>query len=205
MKKILISLCAAVACAAVSAQDAKAVPPATQAQGQAQAASATAPAPVAVQPPAKAPWPVWLAFNSIDDVDVVGFRLTLPYGECESVTGFDLGVYGRARYMEGLQINILRNEAIDVMAGAQGGIYNSAGRADMVGLQVGLWNEVRSIRGVQVGVINVADSVSGVQIGLINRAEAMYGFQVGGVNVIRESDLAFFPVVNVGFEVFPNY
>ena len=204
MKKILMSLCAAAMCAAVSAQDAKAVPPAAKAQGQTSAAT-VAPAPAAVQPPAKAPWPVWLAFNSIDDVDVVGFRLTLPYGECESVTGFDLGVYGRTRYMEGLQINILRNEAFDVMAGAQVGIYNSAGRADMVGLQVGLWNETRSIRGAQVGIINIADSVSGVQVGLINRAETMYGFQVGGVNVIRESDLAFFPVVNVGFEVFPIY
>ncbi len=148
---------------------------------------------------------MWLAFNSADDIDIVGLRLTLPYGECESVTGFDLGIYGRCRYMEGLQANILRNEALDVMAGIQAGIYNTAGRADLVGFQLGLWNEARSISGAQVGIINVADSVNGIQIGLINRAESMYGFQVGGVNVIRESELAFFPVVNVGFEVFPRY
>jgi hypothetical protein len=148
---------------------------------------------------------VWLAFNSVDDIDVVGLRLTLPYGECESVTGFDLGVYGRCRYFEGLQANILRNEALDVMAGIQVGIYNSAGRADLTGLQVGLWNEVRSMRGVQVGIINVADSVQGFQVGLINRAESMYGFQVGGVNVIRESEIAFFPIVNIGFDLFPQY
>ena len=61
------------------------------------------------------------------------------------------------------------------------------------------------MRGVQVGIINVADTVQGFQVGLINRSESMYGFQVGGVNVIRESELAFFPIVNVGFDMFPRY
>lgn len=190
MKKVLMCLCVVLACAAVRAQ---------------QAASAQ-PAPAA--PAAKvseAPWPVWLAFNSTKNIDVAGVRFTLPYGECESVTGFDLGFYGRCRYFEGFQLNILRNEALDVMAGAQGGIYNSAGRADLTGLQVGLWNEARSLRGVQLGLINVADTVQGFQVGLVNRTESMYGFQVGGVNVIRESEIAFFPIVNIGFDLFPQY
>ena len=189
MKKTLMALCAALACAVVFAQE---------------AAPAPSPA-VAKAPDMRAPWPVWLAFNSIEDIDVIGLRLTLPYGECESVTGFDLGVYGRCRYFEGLQLNILRNEAQDVMAGIQVGIYNSAGRADLSGLQVGLWNEARDIRGVQVGIINVADAVYGIQVGLINRAESMYGFQVGGVNVIRESEVAFCPILNIGFDMFPRY
>ena len=189
MKKTLMALCAVLACAVVSAQEA-----------------ALAPAPVVAKAPdTKAPWPVWLAFNSVEDIDVVGLRLTLPYGECESVTGFDLGVYGRCRYFEGLQVNILRNEALDIMAGIQVGIYNSAGRADLTGLQVGLWNEARSMRGLQVGIINVADTVQGFQVGLINRAESAYGFQVGGVNVIRESEVVFFPIVNIGFDLFPQY
>ncbi len=190
MKKILMALCVVLACAAASAQEA--------------APAATAPA-VAKVPEARAPWPVWLAFNNVEDIDVIGLRLTLPYGECESVTGFDLGVYGRCRYFEGLQVNILRNEALDVMAGIQVGVYNSAGRADLTGLQVGLWNEARSMRGAQVGIINVADTVQGFQVGLINRCESMYGFQVGGVNVIRESELSFFPIMNVGFDMFPQY
>lgn len=190
MKKILMAICVVLACAAVSAQE---------------AAPAASPAPAPQSSGTKAPWPVWLAFNSVDHVDVVGLRLTLPYGECESVTGFDLGVYGRCRYFEGLQANILRNEALDIMAGIQAGIYNSAGRADLTGLQVGLWNEARSMRGLQVGIINVAETVQGFQVGLINRCESMYGFQVGGVNVIRDSELAFFPVVNIGFDLFPQY
>ena len=153
----------------------------------------------------RAAWPVWLAFNSTKNIDVTGVRFTLPYGECESVTGFDLGFYGRCRYFEGFQLNIFRNEALDVLSGAQLGIYNSAGRADLKGLQLGLFNEARSMRGVQIGIINLADSICGFQIGLINRAETMYGFQVGGVNVIRESDMAFCPILNIGFDLFPNY
>ena len=190
MKKTLMALCAVLACAVVFAQEA-----------------APAPASAAAQAPEmrKAPWPVWLAFNSTKNIDVVGLRLTLPYGECEGVTGVDLGFYGRCRYFEGFQLNILRNEALDVMAGVQLGIYNSAGRADLSGLQVGLWNEARSMRGVQVGLINVADTVEGFQVGLINRAESMYGAQLGGVNVIRESDLTFFPIMNIGFDMFPQY
>ena len=75
MKKTLIALCATLACAVVFAQDA-----------------APAPAPVVTKAPdTSAPWPVWLAFNSTKNIDVVGLRFTLPYGECESVTGFDLG------------------------------------------------------------------------------------------------------------------
>ena len=189
MKKTLMALCAVIACAAVFAQDAE-----------------PEPAPTVAQPPdTRAPWPVWLAFNSTKNIDVAGLRITFPYGECESVTGFDIGCFGRCRYFEGFQLNILRNEALDVMAGAQGGIYNSAGRADLTGLQVGLWNEARSLRGVQLGLINVADTVQGFQVGLVNRTESMYGFQVGGVNVIRESEIAFFPIVNIGFDMFPNY
>ena len=190
MKKTLMALCAVLACAVVFAQEA-----------------APAPASAAAQTPdtRRAPWPVWLAFNSTKNIDVVGLRLTLPYGECESVTGVDLGFYGRCRYFEGFQLNILRNEAQDVMSGAQLGIYNSAGRADLKGFQLGLFNEARSMRGVQVGLINIADSICGFQVGLINRCETMYGFQVGGVNVIRESEMVFCPIVNIGFDIFPNY
>ena len=37
------------------------------------------------------------------------------------------------------------------------------------------------------------------KLGVINRAEELYGFQVGLVNVIRDAELKFFPIVNVGF------
>ena len=65
--------------------------------------------------------------------------------------------------------------------------------------------EARTVRGVQAGLFNIASQVNGVQVGLVNRAGTAYGFQVGGVNVIRDSDLAFCPILNIGFDLFPNY
>ncbi len=195
MKKLLMSIIAVVAVATVSAQEVTGSPAAKPAEKSV--------APKAVTE--KAPWPVWLAFNSTMDIDVVGLRLTLPYGACEGVTGIDLGLIGHCRYFEGIQLNLLHNNAEDTMAGFQIGIWNSAGRADAMGLQVGLWNEARSMRGVQVGLVNIADTIQGFQVGVINRAEAMYGFQVGGINVIRENEFSFLPIVNIGFDIFPQY
>ena len=189
MKKAIIGICMALSIMASFAQE-----------QQAPDGGTTTPPP---KPQAeKASWPVWLALNSQKDIDVIGLRLTIPYGSCESVTGFDIGFFGRCRYFEGFQLNILRNDVSDIMAGVQVGIYNSSGRADLMGVQVGLWNEAHSIRGVQFGLINVADSVTGIQFGLINRSEALYGFQGGIVNVIRESEMPFCPILNIGFDTF---
>ena len=153
----------------------------------------------------KASWPVWLAFNDTSDIDVVGLRVNIPYGACEDVTGIDLGFLGRCRYMYGLQLNILRNDITDFGGGVQVGIYNSIGRADEISLQVGLWNEANRFYGFQAGLINICDEGTGFQIGIINRAETIYGFQIGIANIIRESEMAFCPIVNIGFDVFPNY
>ena len=47
--------------------------------------------------------------------------------------------------------------------------------------------------------MNVVSQMQGVQIGIINRAEELYGFQFGLVNVIRDGEIAFCPIVNIGF------
>jgi opacity protein-like surface antigen len=150
---------------------------------------------------------VWPAFFAVAEIpsapktpDIVGLRVTFPFStKHESVTGIDIGLWGRAQYFEGFMCSVLRNDVKDTFTGFQVGVYNSAGQADMLGVQVGLWNEAGSIRGVQAGLINVAHQAQGVQFGLINRAEEMYGFQVGLVNVIRDAELQFCPVLNVGF------
>ena len=193
MKKIMFSLAMVAACA--WAQEA----PKKEADG-----AATAPVQASAREvkAEKAPWPVWLAFNSTKNIDVIGLRLNCAYGACEGLTGFDLGLIGRCRYMEGFQLNLLRNEAEDVMTGFQIGLYNTAGRSDLLGFQIGLWNEAQSIRGIQAGLVNVANTVSGFQVGIINRSESLYGVQVGAVNVIRSAEPSFLPLVNIGFEYF---
>ena len=149
-------------------------------------------------------WPAFLVVSEIPSADrtpdVVGLRVTVPFSvKHESVTGFDIGLWGRAQHFEGFMCSLLRNHVKDSMAGIQCGIYNTVSQADMIGGQVGIWNEAGSLRGAQVGVINTAGVIEGVQVGLINRAEEMYGLQVGIVNVIRCAEIQFCPLVNVGF------
>ncbi len=161
-------------------------------------------------PPAEAPrkqtgvWPAFFAVSEIPSApktpDIVGLRITFPFStKHESVTGIDVGLWGRAQYFEGFMCSVLRNDVKDFFTGFQVGLYNSVGQADMLGVQIGLWNEAGSIRGVQAGLINVAHQAQGIQFGLVNRAEEMYGFQVGLVNVIRDAELQFCPVLNIGF------
>ena len=146
-------------------------------------------------------WPAFIAVCEFPDVtDVVGLRLTIPFStRQENVTGIDLGLWGRSLYFEGVQVNILRNDVKDDLAGVQVGIYNTVGGGDLLGFQAGLWNEANSIRGAQVGIINVCGEAQGFQVGVINRTETMYGYQIGLINIIRDAELQFCPIVNIGF------
>ena len=147
------------------------------------------------------PWPAFFALCEYPAAsDIAGLRLTIPFSTRHvNVTGIDLGLWGRAQYFEGLQINVLRNDVRDNFAGLQVGIYNSAGSGDLFGVQVGIWNEANSMRGIQAGLVNVSGETEGIQVGLINRCDSMHGYQVGLINIIREAELKFFPVLNIGF------
>jgi len=147
---------------------------------------------------------VWPAFFAVCEFpanpDLIGLRLTIPFSTVqENVTGLDLGLWGRSLYFQGIQVNLLRNDVKDDLAGFQVGLYNTVGGGQLLGLQVGLWNEANSICGAQVGLLNVSGETEGFQVGLINRSETMHGYQVGLINVIRDAELQFFPLVNIGW------
>ena len=146
-------------------------------------------------------WPACFAVCEWPETpDLIGMRLTLPFStRQESVTGFDIGLWGRCKDFEGVQVNIFRNDAKDTLAGFQIGLYNTATRADLFCIQAGLVNETQGFRGIQAGLVNMTGDGQGFQFGLINRAETLYGFQVGAINVIRDAEFAFLPLVNVGF------
>lgn len=146
-------------------------------------------------------WPAFFAISEFPaSPDLVGLRLTIPFStKQENVTGIDLGLWGRAIYFEGIQASILRNDVKDNLSGAQIGFYNTVLGGQLLGLQVGLFNEVSTMRGIQVGLINLGGEVQGFQVGLINRSETMFGYQIGLINVIRDAELSFFPIVNIGF------
>lgn len=146
----------------------------------------------------------WPAFFAIGDLpatpDLIGIRITIPWSsKQESVTGFDIGFWARSQYFEGFAFNIFRNDVKDQLTGVQIGLYNSAAQADALGLQVGLWNEVGTMNGLQVGLVNTVGAMGGFQVGIINRAEELYGFQVGVINIIRDAEMRFCPLINIGF------
>ena len=148
-----------------------------------------------------ATWPAWIAFCEWPATpDLVGLRLTIPYStKQESVTGVDIGFWGRCRDFEGIQLNILRNDVKDSFGGVQAGVYNSVNRGDLFGIQAGAINEAQSFRGAQIGLINMTGDGQGFQFGVVNRAETFVGFQLGLVNVIRDAEVPVLPVLNVGF------
>ncbi|MBQ5531416.1 MAG: hypothetical protein IIT98_05380 [Kiritimatiellae bacterium] len=191
MKKL--AMLAAIAAFAVSAQ--------AQSAMENDAEDLAIPETTAKPPKNVAVWPAFIALCEWPETpDLIGLRITIPFSTVqENVTGFDIGFWGRARYFEGLQFNVIRNDASDRLCGLQVGLYNTTSTADTLGIQAGLWNEAGTIEGGQCGLVNTAGMMNGVQFGLINRAETLYGFQIGVVNVIRSGNIVFCPVVNVGF------
>ena len=139
---------------------------------------------------------------------VVGLRVGIPWAESDSVTGIDIGFYGKAKNMAGIQINLAANIVTDRADAIQIACYNYAG--NLSGAQFGLLNNIDNgalgwdttlmfAACVQVGLVNKANYLRGVQVGLVNSAELLYGFQVGLVNVIRSGTIPFMPIVNIGF------
>ena len=66
-------------------------------------------------------WPVDVSF--IDWIhrptDVAGLRLGLPYGQNDSVTGIDIGLWGKSDYAWAFQVNLVHNVVRDEMGGIQ--------------------------------------------------------------------------------------
>ena len=56
----------------------------------------------------------------------------------------------------------------------------------------------KAIGGLQFALLNFTDRMSGLQLGIVNIAEEQ-SFQLGLVNVIKNSPLPFFPIINFRF------
>ena len=70
------------------------------------------------------------------------------------------------------------------------------GNWNIIGLDVGIWNDSEEMDGLEIGVVNTVYRMRGLQIGVVNVARNAYGVQVGVVNVIRSSDIPFIPVIH---------
>ena len=140
--------------------------------------------------------------------NVTGLRVGIPWGKNESVTGIDIGFYGKSTNMSGIQVNLIANIVTDRANAIQVACYNRAG--SLSGGQLGLMNvtghgalgwdpRLMFSACVQVGLLNIANDLRGIQIGLVNQADMLYGFQIGLVNVIESGTIPFMPILNVGF------
>lgn len=141
---------------------------------------------------------IWYPVQALPgNYEVTGLKLNLPYGYNEHVVGIDAGVYGTARVMEAVQVNVM-NDVIEQLTGWQVGVINRSGA--LAGLQTGVLNFVDlEASGLQIGLINRADDIVGVQIGIINTCEMMQGIQIGLVNIIAESSVPFMIGINCRF------
>jgi len=138
--------------------------------------------------------------------------------------GLQIGSLNDAESLVGIQIGFLINSSRETMAGVQVGFVNWGGMdpdiirlmeshnptmatfaknmpsGECCGLQVGLVSAVySSMCGVQIGLGNYAAEMHGLQFSIVNIASTMTGVQIGLVNIIKESPVAFFPVVNAHF------
>ena len=130
--------------------------------------------------------------------EISGLRLSLFYGDCQTLNGLDLGLSGRARQrMNGLQINPIFS-VDSTLAGLGLGVVNFV-ENEMYGVQVGLWNHANWGAGLQAGLVNTAASFAGLQVGAFNWADDLDGLQLGLINVIADQTVFVFPVLNIGF------
>ncbi len=83
--------------------------------------------------------------------------------------------------------------------GAQVGLINVAS-GDAAGVQAGFMNFADGTAGFQLGFFNYGESVRGFQLGLFNLADELKGIQIGLFNFCtRNSELALYPPVNIRF------
>lgn len=85
---------------------------------------------------------------------VYGVRLNLLYGNQSELYGLDLGLFGDAYTLGGIQLG-LGNQVFGALHGVQLGLANSSEKG--AGLQIGLLNRTHHMRGLQIGLINWND------------------------------------------------
>jgi hypothetical protein len=125
--------------------------------------------------------------------NVYGLRLTLPYGENDTLVGFDLGICNQLNNLYGISFAALLAQRTENMYGISlSGIFNIS-EGDDIGLSMaGFYNEVHTIKGVQSAFLyNQAKVVKGVQFGLVNYCHDMRGAQVGIINFCETQPFPF--------------
>lgn len=139
------------------------------------------------------------------DVGLIGNVTNLNFGGVLAVGGlFNLN-RGETSVL-GAQIagltNINVNKARIIGLQASLGVNSNVAESTVVGFQVaGLANVAKytKVIGAQLGIYNNARTVYGLQIGIVNVAESLHGLQIGLINIHRLGLFAVCPGINFGF------
>ena len=89
-------------------------------------------------------------------------------------------VPGEGHSVFGAMVNLGAGEVRDAYF-LNPGLFNSVDRT-MAGVQLGLYNKVKTGYGVQGAFVNYSDKFCGVQVGVLNLSSAVDGLQVGLFN-----------------------
>lgn len=112
------------------------------------------------------------------------------------------GIVNVSKKFFGFQIGCIANNAEDDTSGIRVGLFNIADRGSAVhGIDIGYYcGGDGDMSGIQIGVVNIQNgNMHGIQIGYINFAKRMTGLQLGVLNMIGNSSVPFFPVINAHF------
>lgn len=108
--------------------------------------------------------------------------INVVHGHCSGAQG---GFFNQAQSLGGIQGGLI-NLAYDA-EGFMGGLYNYTERFE--GVHVGLINIAdEEMTGLQVGVFNGVKSANGLQIGVINQCQNLYGVQIGILNIASKKE-----------------
>ena len=134
---------------------------------------------------------------NITDQENLGFTLGLVNLDFGYTAGVQWGLVSRtAGHFDGFQSNLVSLVGGD-FKGLQGGLFFAKVAGELEGVSLGLVSVTDETRGFQASLINVAQEVHGLQLGLVNFTRVMSGCQIGVFNVITDSPVPFFPILNL--------
>ena len=97
---------------------------------------------------------------------VCGLKLNVPYADSDDAAGLDIGFVGAVGEFKGLRLNAV-NLSRDCSRSLELGLMNIA-YGEVHGMQFGAFNHAEDMHGFQLGIINHAGNLYGLQLGLFN-------------------------------------
>jgi len=136
------------------------------------------------------------ASSSVSGIQIAGLA-----NGATSVTGIQVAGFLNLveNEMNGIQIGGINNSINRrAVTGAQIGVLNFSG--SMTGIQIGGLNGAEeNMLGVQIGLINEVKDMRGIQIGIYNTCKTLKGVQIGLINHIENGLIKYLPIVNAQF------